>query len=59
MNSSFNEIISKLSEDQTYQNMFKDAFDNGEISEVGKHIDLLNKKGIYKELCEKQLIKKV
>ena len=32
MNSSFNEIISKLSEDQTYQNMFKDAFDNGEIS---------------------------
>jgi len=35
------------------------VFNNGEIVEVGKHIDLLNKKGIYKELCEKQLIKKV
>jgi len=34
------------------------VFNNGEIVEVGKHIDLLNKKGIYKELCEKQLIKK-
>jgi len=32
------------------------VFDNGEIIDVGKHIDLLNKKGIYKELCEKQLI---
>ena len=31
----------------------------GEIIEVGKHIDLINKKGIYKELCEKQLIKKI
>jgi len=35
------------------------VFDNGEIAEVGKHIDLINKKGIYKELCEKQLIKKL
>jgi len=35
------------------------VFDKGEIIEVGKHIDLLNKKGIYKELCEKQLIKKL
>lgn len=35
------------------------VFDKGEIAEVGKHIDLLNKKGIYKELCEKQLIKKL
>jgi len=35
------------------------VFDNGEIIEVGKHIDLINKKGIYKELCEKQLINKV
>ncbi len=35
------------------------VFDKGEIIEVGKHIDLLNKKGIYKELCEKQLINKV
>jgi len=34
------------------------VFNKGEILEVGKHIDLLNKKGIYKELCEKQLIKK-
>jgi len=35
------------------------VFDKGEIIEVGKHIDLLNKKGIYRELCEKQLINKV
>ena len=35
------------------------VFDKGEIIEVGKHIDLINKKGIYKELCEKQLIKKI
>ena len=35
------------------------VFDKGKIIEVGKHIDLLNKKGIYKELCEKQLIKKL
>ncbi len=35
------------------------VFNKGEIIEVGKHIDLLNKKGIYKELCEKQLIKKL
>ncbi len=33
------------------------VFDKGEIVEVGKHIDLINKPGIYKELCEKQLIK--
>jgi len=35
------------------------VFDKGEIIEVGKHIDLVNKPGIYKELCEKQLIKKI
>jgi len=35
------------------------VFDKGEIIEVGKHIDLLNNEGIYKELCEKQLIKKL
>ena len=35
------------------------VFDKGEIVEVGKHIELLNKKGKYKELCEKQLIKKL
>ena len=35
------------------------VFDKGEIIEIGKHIDLLNKNGVYKELCEKQLIKKL
>jgi len=35
------------------------VFDKGEIVEVGKHIDLINKQGIYKELCEKQWIKKL
>ncbi len=35
------------------------VFDKGEIIEVGKHINLINKNGIYKELCEKQLIKKL
>ncbi len=35
------------------------VFDKGEIIEVGRHIDLINKLGIYKELCEKQLIKKL
>ena len=35
------------------------VFDKGEIVEVGKHNELLKKKGIYKELCEKQLIKKL
>ena len=35
------------------------VFDKGKIVEIGKHIDLINKKGIYKELCEKQLIKKL
>ncbi len=33
------------------------VFDKGEIIEIGKHIELINKPGIYKELCEKQLIK--
>jgi len=35
------------------------VFDKGEIIELGKHIDLINKPGIYKELCEKQFIKKL
>ena len=35
------------------------VFDKGEIIEIGKHADLINKNGIYKELCEKQLIKKI
>ena len=33
------------------------VFDKGKIIDSGKHIDLYNKEGIYKELCEKQLIK--
>lgn len=33
------------------------VFDKGRIVDSGKHIDLFNKDGIYKELCEKQLIK--
>ncbi len=35
------------------------VFDKGKIIDSGKHIDLINKDGIYKELCEKQLIKKI
>jgi ATP-binding cassette subfamily B protein len=35
------------------------VFDKGKIIEVGKHFDLLNKKGVYKELCEKQLIREI
>ncbi len=33
------------------------VFDKGKIVDSGRHIDLLSKNGIYKELCEKQLIK--
>ncbi len=33
------------------------VFDKGKIIDSGKHIDLFKKNGIYKELCEKQLIK--
>ncbi len=33
------------------------VFDKGKIVDSGKHKDLFNKNGIYKELCEKQLIK--
>ena len=35
------------------------VFDKGEIIEIGKHTDLISKNGIYKELCEKQLINKL
>ena len=35
------------------------VFDQGEIIDIGNHFELLNKKGIYKELCEKQLIKEI
>ena len=34
------------------------VLDKGEIVDIGKHIDLIRKEGIYKELCEKQLIDK-
>ena len=34
------------------------VFDKGEIVDIGNHLDLFSKKGIYKELCEKQLIKR-
>ena len=33
------------------------VFDKGKVIDIGKHEELINKKGIYKELCEKQLIK--
>ena len=32
------------------------VFEKGEIVDIGSHFNLLNKKGIYKDLCEKQLI---
>ena len=35
------------------------VFDMGEILDIGTHSELINKKGIYKELCEKQLINKI
>ncbi len=35
------------------------VFDRGNIIEVGKHVELINKNGVYKELCGKQLIKKL
>ncbi len=35
------------------------VFDKGEIIDIGRHIDLLKKEGIYKELCEKQLINNI
>ena len=35
------------------------VFNKGEIIDIGSHEELINKKGIYKELCEKQLIKKI
>jgi len=34
------------------------VFDNGEIVDTGTHLELINKDGIYKDLCEKQLINK-
>ena len=32
------------------------VFDKGEIIDIGSHYELINKKDIYKDLCEKQLI---
>ena len=34
------------------------VFDNGEIVDNGTHFELIGKDGIYKDLCEKQLINK-
>jgi len=34
------------------------VFDNGNIIDTGTHFELINKNGIYKDLCEKQLINK-
>ncbi len=34
------------------------VFDNGKIVDIGTHRELMNKDGIYKDLCEKQLINK-
>jgi len=34
------------------------VFDNGEIVDTGTHVELIGKDGIYKDLCEKQLINK-
>ena len=34
------------------------VFDKGKISDIGTHFELIKKKGIYKDLCEKQLINK-
>ena len=35
------------------------VFNKGQIVNIGKHVDLINKEGIYKELCEKQFIKNI
>ena len=35
------------------------VFDKGKIIDIGKHSDLVKNNGIYKELCEKQLIKNI
>ena len=34
------------------------VFDKGKILDIGTHFELINKTGVYKELCEKQLINK-
>ena len=34
------------------------VFNNGEIVDTGTHFELIGKDGIYKDLCEKQLINK-
>ena len=50
-------IAHRLATTQEANKIF--VFNKGEIIEAGKHIDLINESGIYKELCEKQLIKKL
>ncbi len=34
------------------------VFNNGEIVDTGTHFELIGKEGVYKDLCEKQLINK-
>ena len=50
-------IAHRLATTQEADNII--VFDKGEIIDVGNHLDLLNKNEFYKELCEKQLIKKI
>jgi len=47
-------VAHRLSTTQGADKIF--VFDKGKIIDSGKHTDLLNKDGIYKELCEKQLL---
>ena len=49
-------IAHRLSTTQGADKIF--VFNKGEIIDTGTHKELFNKDGIYKELCEKQLIKK-
>ena len=49
-------IAHRLSTTQGADKIF--VFDKGEIKDIGTHKELINKQGIYKELCEKQLINK-
>jgi len=49
-------IAHRLSTTQNAKNIV--VFNNGEIVDTGTHFELIGKDGIYKELCEKQLINK-
>ena len=47
-------IAHRLSTTQNAKNIV--VFNKGEIVDIGTHLELFKKDGIYKELCEKQLI---